>query len=144
MTHKIQWQIVPQSLATEVKAKALERAITEQCQPEDTGDLRTFTVMLSCTKGITFDESGARDWLKDFARFLKTWQRMDAGEVWSYRQELSFTLFGQWITETNDAQNPFGTDPAMLPESALTDEQKVEAATPGSPLTLPAPPSPVK
>lgn len=139
MTDKITWHISPQTLRTDLRAKALEKAILEACPDAEANDARTFTLILSCTSGVEFDATTARAALHTFKQFVATYQGMSPAEVWAYRMDMPLHLWYAWLSAFNDGQNLFDTDPAELPTSALTEEQRREAETPGSPLISPAP-----
>jgi hypothetical protein len=135
MKDKITWRIIPQTLKTDARAKALERAILEDCPVEEVSRVRTFTLLLSCTKGIEFDTARARPALQSFKQFIEhDAVTMQGAELWNYCEDLHLNLWHAWISGFNDGQELFETDPAELPTSALTDAQKAELAQSDSPL----------
>jgi hypothetical protein len=136
MTDQISWNIAPQTLKTDSQARALERLILADCPGEDVKDVRTFTVMLSCTRGLDFNTTTARAALRTFKQFIEQGIKGMSGEaLWEVRQEIPLPLWWAWIKGFNGGQELFDPDPAELPLDALTEDQKAEAETPGSPLT---------
>lgn len=136
MTDKITWHIVPQSLKTDFHAKSLERGILAECPSADLSEVRTFTLLMSCTTGLEFDAARARSALQEFKLFIEQdVVSMSSAALWERRLNMPLQIWTVWISAFNKGQELFDADPAELPTDVLTEDQKVEAATPGSPLT---------
>lgn len=135
MKDKITWNIAPQTLKTDAQARALERAILADCPGEDTKDVRAFTVMLSCTRGLEFNTKTARPALQTFKQFIEHGVDGMSGEaLWNARQEIWLPVWYAWIGGFNEGQQLFNTDPAEIPDDELTEAQKAELARRDSPL----------
>lgn len=140
------WHIQEGTLHTARKAQALRRAIEAACTvlPEDESRMINYTYFLANTTKIEPPPT-ARASLRALAAFIPTWEDLAPAQVWEfYQKELSANVVLEWDSEFTKAQNPYDTDPAELPLDALSDEQKVEAATPGTPLTSPGKSLPAK
>ncbi len=142
MTDKITWHISPQTLKTDARANIMKRLIVEACPEVDPRDAGSFALILSCTNGVDFDAATARPALKTFKAALERVRDMDGAALWAFREDMPLQLWYAWISAYNDGQELFDTDPAELPTTALSDEQKAEAAQPDSPLAAPAQNSP--
>lgn len=133
---KITWHITPQSIKTDIRMKALARAIKLHSPEDHAVYVDRFAFLLSCTTGLDFDMTRARPALRAFKQFVERDAATASGEaLWDCCAELPSDLWNAWVEAVNEGQHLFDTDPAELPLSALTDAQRAEAATPGSPLT---------
>jgi hypothetical protein len=137
---EIKWSIDMQSMYTDQHAKDLARSIREMCNvsPDVEWTIDEYTMLLSTTENIEFDEQQAGRVLKPLQAmqvFLQIWRDEPIERIWEYRQRIPYALMNEWRKAWSAAQNLFLPDPAELPTEALTEAQKVEAATPGSPLT---------
>lgn len=142
---KTRWHFLEATIFTTRQAKKLNEAIRAACQidPEDDATLDNFTAFLPLTEGVDFPADKALPSLKAMPAFLAQWQDMSPADVWEFRvRKISHHVWIDWVENFTKRETLFEADPAELPESELTPEQKAEAALPGSPLTSPEPNSP--
>jgi hypothetical protein len=137
MDKHITWTITEAALWHYRKADELAKAIlaTGIVEPEDEMRVRNFAHFLICTSKISYSD-GARDSVKNLVDFLTRWQTLSPAELWDYYlKEIPPYLAVEWQSAFNRSQSLFAPDPAELPLSALSDEDRKRAETPGDPLS---------
>jgi protein associated with RNAse G/E len=134
---KITWYISEVTPAVTRKAVNLQKSIRAACtiEPDEVAMMVNFTYYLAATRAMDYPPN-ARQSVRSLADFLSTWEDCAPAEVWQfYLDNIPHKLRNIWDEAFDEAQNLFETDTAELPDIALTDNQKAEAALPGSPLT---------
>lgn len=135
---RISWNIAPQSLAVDLEASALERAIKTAIpdMPERQAErVQEFSIIYASTQCIEIETKTAKPVIKAFFAAWQKRDKMTPEQLWRWRVALPYSIWGAWQEAWQDSQSLFDTDPAELPTSALTIEQKAEAETTGTPLT---------
>lgn len=127
---------IPETLGTDIKAKALEEKITPfLSNGEGKGALADFVFLLVHTTAIdcTFDGSEK----PALVAFRDTWQRRDRmtpEALWEWRLGIPWPILQLWNEAFFKAQALFEVPPEQLPTEALSPTQKAEAAQPDAPL----------
>ena len=137
MTDKIKWHFAERTLFSDRQARLLEKGILDACQvdADDTNLLSTFVCILTITERVEFPSDKARPSLKDLPAFLAGWPDMSPAAVWEYfNKRVARMVWVDWASAFTREQSLFLADPAELPFDVLTEEQRVEAADPNSPL----------
>lgn len=134
--------IEPESLFSSQIAADIEKEVLAALDNPDGKQpmVRKFAVLLSCTSGVEVASErvkpAAKKALEATVRLFDP--ALSAVQRWDLYQHVPYVVLSLWTSQFEDASNPFEPDPAALPMSALTDEQRAEAETPNSPLTSPA------
>lgn len=137
----------PQSLLTDIQAEEWEKKIVEALGDHFNEDhksiLMTFTVVLSCTRDVRFQEQGNEsEFLRAFVTRLQKRAELAAAELWQWRLSMPHALWSCWFDQWEAAQQVFIPDPALLPGNMLDKTQQKDAADPATPLAAPANASP--
>jgi hypothetical protein len=138
MSNGIKWIFDETSLYSNEQADELAKRIQETgtVKESEGGTVGSFCILLVHTCGVTFDASKVKsESLKQLPEFLATWQKLSPTELWDYRRRhISHSLWRQWANDFSSEGNLLMADPAELPEDMLTEEQRLEASLPNSPL----------
>lgn len=138
---RVIWNVAAASPYTDMLGEKLKKRFEADVPELDGAKLHEVNMMLNVlplTESIEFNFDGKeKRWLCQFKANWEAVESMTTAQLGDFLYRLPYNIRTAWITAVNDGQVPFEVDPAQLPTDALTDEQKVEAATPGSPLTSP-------
>lgn len=138
MSSDLKWQFDEANMYTSEQTEELQRAIQETgaVKEKEEGMVYPFCVLLMHTRGLTFDSAKVQsEALKKLPNFLATWRELSPEQLWEYRRKhISHRLWNQWASDFANEGSLFATDPTVLPDAMLSDEQKAEANTPNSPL----------
>lgn len=136
---RLTWYISEITPEVTRRALTLQKAIlaVAEITPLDESRLINLSYFLAATRKMEYPDS-AKQSIRGLAAFLPIWRTLEISEVWRFsEEEIPDALRNLWKEAFESAQELFEIDPVEAPTDALTDEQKAEAATPGSPLTSP-------
>jgi hypothetical protein len=127
----------PETLGTDIKAKALEAKLLPVLGPDGDGKgtLADFVFLLAHTTAATFTFDGTEK--PALIEFKATWERratLTPDDLWAWRLGMPWSIVHLWQESWLQAQNLFEVPVEQLPTAALTPEQQEEAKRPDSPL----------
>lgn len=131
----VEWDIIPQSLGTDLEALGLEKVILDSGIVADNAKsfVGELTVFLSTTRGVKVPRT-APDTVKEIVLLVGSHEAMSPAEIWTSYMRLPNKLVDAWREAWKAGQVIFPVDVAQLPTAALTDEQADEAKNATSPL----------
>lgn len=135
---RVIWGINAASPHTDMLHDKLKRRFEADLPDLDGEKRQTVNQMLmtlSLTETIDFNFDGKE---KRMLRQLKTnWEQvtqMTTEQLGDFLYRLPFAIRRAWVSAVNEEQVPFEVDPAQLPTSELSAEQREELKDPTSPL----------
>lgn len=141
---RVAWDIKPRTLGSYTRRDALAEQIKAALAlpngahtKEIEANVFTLAYLLASTAGVAFAFNGKeRGGLKDFKRWWELWKSKSADlkQLYMGFVELAEGVIIAWREAFEDAQMLYDPDPAQVPDSHLTPEQREALKDPAAPL----------